>query len=72
MEKKQDYDLIQLDEHSGKISDEQTNIEQYLLNQNVIHNIEQKPEQSEEITFQHASKYGELESNASDDTQNSG
>ena len=64
-----DYDLIQLDEYSGKISDEQTNIEQYLLNQNVIHNIEQKPERSEEITFQHASKYGELESNASDITQ---
>ena len=60
-----DYDLIQL----GKISDEQTNIEQYLVNENVICNIEQKPEQSEEITFQHASKYGELESNASDDTQ---
>ena len=39
-----DYDLTQLDEYSGKISDEQTNIEQYLLNENVIHNIEQKPE----------------------------
>ena len=64
-----DYDLIQLDEYSGKISNEQTNIEQYLVNENVIRNIEQKPEQSEEITFQHASKYGELESNASDDTQ---
>ena len=39
-----DYDLIQLDEYSGKISDEQTNIEQYLVNENVIRNIEQKPE----------------------------
>ena len=64
-----DYNLIQLDEYSGKISNEQTNIEQYLVNENVICNIEQKPERSEEITFQHASKYGELESNASDDTQ---
>ena len=64
-----DYNLIQLDEYSGKISNEQTNIEQYLVNENVIRNIEQKPERSEEITFQHASKYGELESNASDDTQ---
>ena len=42
-----DNDLIHLDEYSGKVSDEQTNIEQYLLNENVIHNIEQKPEQSE-------------------------
>ena len=39
------------------------------MNENVKRNIEQKPEQSEEITFQHSSKYGELESNASDDTQ---
>ena len=39
-----DYDLIQLDEYSGKISNEQTNIEQYLVNENVIRNIEQKPE----------------------------
>ena len=38
-----DYDLIQLDEYSGKISDEQTNIEQYSVNENVIRNIEQKP-----------------------------
>ena len=29
-----DYDLIQLDEYSGKISNEQTNIEQYLVNEN--------------------------------------
>ena len=28
-----DYDLIQLDEYSGKISNEQTNIEQYLVNE---------------------------------------
>ena len=39
------------------------------MNENVIPYIEQKPERSEEITFQYASKYGELESNASDDTQ---
>ena len=69
IEEETDIDLVQLDEYSGKVNDEQTNIEQYLLNENVIDNIEQKPEQSKETTFQHASTFGELESNTSDDTQ---
>ena len=34
-----------------------------------MHNIEEKTEGSEEITFEHTSRYCELESNASDDTQ---
>ena len=65
-----DIDLIQLDEYSGKVSDEQTNmIETYLLNENVIQNIEQKLEGSKEITFHHTSRCGELESNVAADTE---
>ena len=65
-----DIDLIQLDEYSGKVGDEQTNmIETYLLNENVIQNIEQKSEGSKEITFQHTSRCGELESNVAVDTE---
>ena len=65
-----DIDLIQLDEYSGKVGDEQTNmIETYLLNENVIQNIEHKPEGSKEITFQHTSRCGELESNVAADTE---
>ena len=65
-----DIDLIQLDEYSGKVSDEQTNmIETYLLNENVIQNIEQKSKGSKEITFQHTSRCGELESNVAADTE---
>ena len=70
IEEETDIDLTQLDKYSGKVSNEQTNIiEEYLLNENVIHNIEEKTEGSEEIAFEHTSRYCELESNASDDTQ---
>ena len=65
-----DIDVTQLDKYSGKVSNEQTNIiEEYLLNENVIHNIEERTEGSEEIAFEHTSRYCELESNASDNTQ---
>ena len=65
-----DIDLIQLDEYSGKVGDEQTNmIETYLLNENMIQNIEQKSEGSKEITFQHTFRCGELESNVAADTE---
>ena len=45
IEEETDIDVTQLDEYSGKVSNEQTNIiEEYLLNENVIHNIEEKTE----------------------------